>query len=218
MLKALVIKELRESAGIVAVGVLAALYVLAIVTGWRFLPFPVYWSGGEGFPFLNDGFSFSYALVIGGLAIALGLKQSAWEAGQGVYYFLLHRPAARRFIFGTKLATGAGIVLLVGGLLVLCYAMWAATPGNSSTPFFWSMTIAAWQLCLSMLLVYLGAFLSGIRPAHWFGTRLLPLVAAAAGALFVWSSAWWWLWLISLALCAGLIVVSIFYYAERRDY
>jgi hypothetical protein len=218
MFKALVIKELRESAGILAVGVLAALYVLAIVTGWRFLPFPVLWSGAEGIPFLNDGFSSSYALVIGGLAIALGLKQSAWETGHDTYYFLLHRPSSRRFIFGTKLATGAGILLLIGGLLVMCYALWAATPGNTSTPFFWSMTVPAWQLWLSMLLVYVGAFLSGIRPARWFGTRLVPLVGAAACVLFVWLSAWWWLWAISLALCAGLIIVSIFYYAERRDY
>jgi hypothetical protein len=69
-----------------------------------------------------------------------------------------------------------------------------------------------------MLLVYLGAFLSGIRPARWFGTRLVPLVAAAGCVLFVWLSAWWWLWAISLALCAGLIIVSILYYAEMRDY
>jgi hypothetical protein len=46
----------------------------------------------------------------------------------------------------------------------------------------------------------------------------VPLVAAAACALFVWSSAWWLLWAISLALCAGLIIVSILYYADRRDY
>ena len=39
MLKALVIKELRESAGIVAVAVLAALYVLAIGDRMRFLPY-----------------------------------------------------------------------------------------------------------------------------------------------------------------------------------
>ena len=121
-------------------------------------------------------------LVIGGLAIALGLKQSAWEVGEGTYYFLLHRPATRRFIFGTKLAVGAGFVLIVGGLLVLLYAMWAATPGNVATPFYWSMTGPRWQLWLCMPLLYLGAFLSGIRPARWFGTRLMPLVAAAAGA------------------------------------
>ena len=40
------------------------------------------------------------------------------------------------------------------------------------------MTAWAWQLWLCMPLVYLGAFLSGIRPARWFGTRLMPLVAA----------------------------------------
>jgi hypothetical protein len=167
---------------------------------------------------LSDGFSPAYALEIGGLAIALGLKQSAWEAGQGTYNFLLHRPASRRAIFGAKLVVGMALVLVLGGLFVLLYALWTASPGNSATPFYWSMTASAWQLWASMSLVYLGAFLSGIRPARWFGTRLIPLVAAGVLVTSVWLMPWWWSWAISLAICVGFIVVSIFYYARRRDY
>jgi hypothetical protein len=219
MFKALAIKELRESAGIVAVAAMAALYVLALLIGMQFLPFTFNgWITGAGIPFVSDGFPSAYALVIGGLAIALGLKQSAWETGQGTYFFLLHRPASRNAIFGTKLLIGAGLLWLVGGLLVLLYALWAASPGNSATPFYWSMTASAWQLWACMLLVYLGAFLSGIRPARWFGTRLIPLVGAAVFALTVWLTSWWWFWFGTLAICAGLIVASILYYARRRDY
>jgi hypothetical protein len=218
MLKALVIKELRESAGILAIAALAALYVFALVTGVRFVPYLLSTTGPSGIPFVSDGFAFAFALVIGALAIAVGLKQSAWEAGQGTYSFLLHRPAARRFIFGAKLITGCGIVLTVGGLLVLLYALWAATPGNSATPFFWSMTVPAWQYCLCLPLLYLGAFLSGIRPARWFGTRLVPLVAAAGCAIVLFWLPWWWLVLSGVALCAGLIIVSILYYVHQRDY
>src|SRR5687767_1606554 len=98
MLKALAIKELRESAGIIALAVLAAAYVLANLTGVRLIPLPFTQTSG-GLPFVSDGFTFPFTLAIGGLAVALGLKQSALEAGQGTYYFLLHRPATRKFIF-----------------------------------------------------------------------------------------------------------------------
>jgi hypothetical protein len=219
MLKALVIKELRESAGIVAVAALAVLYVLGLLTGVRFLPFTFgFWRVGASIPFVSDGLSPAYALVIGGLSVALGLKQSAWELNQGTYYFLLHRPATRRTIVGTKLVVGGAVVLSVGALLVMLYALWAASPGNSATPFYWSMTIAAWQLWACIVLVYFGAFLSGIRPARWFGTRLVPLVSAAFLAFTVWLNSWWWLWLASFTICTGFLLVSIFYYARRRDY
>jgi hypothetical protein len=215
MLKALVIKELRESAGIVTVAGFGALYVLAMATGMRLVP---YGTGPSNFPFVADMFLSCYVLVIGALAVAMGLKQSAWETGQGTYHFLLHRPASRTLIFGAKLATGAGMVLAIGGLLILMYALWAATPGNNLTPFYWSMTVAAWRLWGCMSLVYLGAFLSGVRPARWFGTRLVPLVAASMCVFLISLASWWWLWVSALAVCAALILASIFYYVRQRDY
>jgi ABC-type transport system involved in multi-copper enzyme maturation permease subunit len=217
MLKSLAIKELRESVGIVAIAVLAAAYTLAMMTGMRV--FPVFYTFTDAsFPFVNDGFTTMYVLVIGALAIALGLKQAAGEGRRDTYYFLLHRPATRRSIFGTKLIVGAGFVLIVGGLVVLLYALWASTPGKVAAPFYWSMTVWAWQLWLCMPLLYLGAFLSGIRPARWFGTRLMPLAAAGFATFLIVMSPWWWLAAAALAFCASIIVVSIFYYAEQRDY
>jgi hypothetical protein len=217
MLKALVIKELRESAGFIAIAALAALYALAVLTGVRLMPVP-YALQSEGFPFIGDSFYMLFVLTIGGLALAMGLKQSAVELARGTYYFLLHRPATRKFLIGTKLSVGAAAVLIIGGLLVLVYAFWAATPGNSPTPFFWSMTADAWQLWLGMSLIYLGAFLSGIRPARWFGTRLVPVVTAAVCVFFLAWIPWWWLELPSLAVCAGIFLASISYYARWRDY
>jgi ABC-type transport system involved in multi-copper enzyme maturation permease subunit len=217
MLKSLVIKELRESVGIVAVAVLAAAYTLAMMTGMRI--FPVFFShAGAGIPFVSDGFTKLYVLVIGALAIALGVKQAAGEGRRDTYYFLLHRPAARRNIFATKLGVGSGFVLIVGGLLVLLYAVWAAIAGKVPAPFYWSMTAGAWQIWLCMPLLYLGAFLSGIRPARWFGTRLMPLAAASFAAFLIAMAPWWWLTAVALAVCAAIIVVSIFHYAEQRDY
>ena len=44
------------------------------------------------------------------------------------------------------------------------------------------MTGAVVRLWLMMPLVYLAAFASGIRPARWFGSRLLPLVTVVLPA------------------------------------
>ena len=54
-------------------------------------------------------------------------------------------------------------------------------PGKHASPFFWWMTATAWEAWGVIAIVYLAAFLAGIRPARWFGTRLLPL--AAGGVL-----------------------------------
>jgi hypothetical protein len=147
----------------------------------------------------------------------MGIKQSAWELGQNTYLFLLHRPAPRRLLLGTKLIVGSGLVLGVGGLAILAYALLAAAPGNSPTPFFWSMTGDEWQMVCCAILVYLGAFLSGIRPAHWFGTRLAPLLTAA-GAAFVAYFLTWWCAAIVLLVVAAIYLAGIGYYAAERDY
>jgi hypothetical protein len=216
MLKALVIKELRESAGIVALAALAAAFVVTNLAGLPLVPFDVIQSGG--FPFVNDRFVQLLSLNIGGAAIALGLKQTASESAYNTYHSLLHRAVSRKFVVTTKLAVGAILVLALGSLAILTYAAWAAGAGNSPTPFFWSMTAKAWQILAALLLVYVGAFLSGIRPARWFGTRLAPLVAGIVVAIVIAWSPWWWLTLALLVFFAGIGLTAIFQYLMTRDY
>jgi hypothetical protein len=216
MFKALVVKELRESAGIVALAALAILYALSGLTGMGLF----FWQARSiyTYPFVNDGLAFYVAACIGGLAIALGLKQTAWEVGQGTHFFLFHRPVSRNRVFASKLVVGLGWVLMMSVLLILIYAWWAMTPGHFPAPFDWSMTVPAWQLWLSMPIVYLGAFVSGIRPGKWFGMRLAPLVAAIfVAAAASWFPLWWLTLLVSLAAIV-VFNVSIFYYAHARDY
>jgi hypothetical protein len=153
-----------------------------------------------------------------GLGALLGLKQSAWELWQGTYYFLLHRPAGRRQLFGTKLVVGVSLLLGVTGLLILLYALWAAAPGHHASPFFWSMTGGAWQQWLAALLIYLGAFLSGIRPGRWYGSRLLPLASGIALAMMVAYFPWWWIGLAIEAVGVSIYLAAIFLYVETRDY
>jgi ABC-type transport system involved in multi-copper enzyme maturation permease subunit len=216
MLKALVIKELRESAGIIALAALAAVFVVTSLTGLPLVPVDAVGSGG--FPFVSDTFTLYLGLILGGLAAALGLKQTAWESSHGTYHFLLHRPVSRQFVFGTKLAVGVATILMVGGLMILAYAMWAAGAGNSPTPFAWSMTAPAWQLLLCLPLIYLGAFLSGLRPARWFGTRLGPLASGIIVAIVVSWMYWWWLVAALLAVFAVIGLTAIFQQVMTRDY
>lgn len=218
MARAIVFKELRESAALVAVAALLALYFLAEMTGWRLNPFANYYTRLETIPFVSDSLYNAVAFVGAGLAIALGLKQSAWEQHNGTYLFLLHRPISRSRLFRLKIAVGAVVSVAVPLLMVLAYALWASTPGAHDAPFRWSMTLPAWAGCLSLVVVYLGAFASGLRPARWFGTRLLPLAVGGLATIFfntptpvVWS-------LPILLAAAAALAGTIAYEIQHRDF
>jgi hypothetical protein len=216
MVKALVIKELRESAGILVLAALAVVYVLAELTATPLLPWQSRWL--YAIPFVRDSLPFYFWIVIGGLAVALGFRQTAWELGQGTYFFLLHRPIHRNRIFALKLLVGAALVTLIGVLLVGFYAWWASTPGKFDGPFYWSMTVPAWQLCLSVPPLYFGAFLAGIRPGRWFGSRLLPLVAGILTAFAASNAPWAWMSAGLSLVVSGLMIAAILLHATERDY
>jgi hypothetical protein len=104
-------------------------------------------------------------------------------------------------------------------LPILVYALWAAMPGTHPGPFEWSMTRPAFQVWLLMPLVYLAAFASGIRPARWFGSRLLPLFSVAFTCTILTLISRWWLIAFPLfVLVAAAYVSDILWEAETRDY
>lgn len=81
------------------------------------------------------------------------------------------------------------------------------------------MTIGSWCIWILLPVVYLGAFLSGLRPGLWRGTRLLPLFAAL-GLMLVSVSSQLELWeaaAITLALSAVLLS-GVHCVAAERDY
>ncbi|MEN0110631.1 MAG: hypothetical protein AAF805_07885 [Planctomycetota bacterium] len=212
--RAIVRKELRESAAIVAVGLLFAGWMLLNLTGAmlgpRFRP--------SNIPFLSGQVTSLVLWVGAGVAIALGLKQTAWEKHNDTFRFLLHRPIARERLLAVKLLVGWLLTLLVTGSAVLVYALWAATPGSVDAPFRWSMTLPAWGQVASLSIVYLGAFASGIGPGRWFGTRLAPLVASAIAAMSANAAPQPWLgWLLGVAAAAALLT-AIWLHARTRDF
>src|SRR5207245_194580 len=92
-----------------------------------------------GVPFQEHVIAPSLAVVGVAFTLLLGFRQSAWEAGQGTFKFLLHRPIGREWIFLTKLAVGAGIYLSCTLAPLAVYAGWASVPGNYPGPFEWSI-------------------------------------------------------------------------------
>lgn len=219
MIAALVRKELRELLPFIALALLAQCSLVGIALDPRRRSI----AEANSIPFVRADvlwYTFMVAIV---LAVALGLWQTMWESSRGTFLFLLHRPLARETMLGAKLATGALVCLLVTVLPVAWYAIWAATPGTHASPFEWSMTAWAWQWAVELPLVYLGAFLSGLRPARLFGSRFAPLVAGAGlffftAALSSQVSGWWPAMLLAtLAIDVGY-VAAILHVAATRDY
>jgi hypothetical protein len=219
-MKALALKELREIFGITAAALAGYLMLLASLMGaMLFNMVPGMPIGAEEIPFISGGFLIPFTFLSVVFAAALGLRQSAWESSRGTYLFLLHRPVRREAIFLTKLATGIGVLLVCTSLPIVLYALWSAAPGHHAGPFEWPMSAPAWQLALLLPLPYLGAFLSGLRPARWFGTRLLPLIASVAllPLLNILPGGWYFRLPLTLALC-GLLTANICFVAWMRDY
>lgn len=228
-LSAMALKEMREIRGIalVALVIYSLLLVNAIAPSspLNLLSYvPVASSPYEQLPpFVSDGFLFRFHVVSALLAIVLGLWQTQGESVRGTYPFLLHRPVSRRWLIGVKLVVGMLAYLVPAALPLGIYTLWAATPGSHLGPFEWSMTWPAWAGWLAATVLYTGAFLTGIRPGRWYGTRLLPLLAAvmavvvAAATASTMYQAPLWIAPATVAADAWVIVVILFV-ARNRDF
>jgi hypothetical protein len=188
MLKVLTWKELRELAPLILLAALAQIHFLSLAMGVSLVPLlPMFFalSPQHPIPFVSD-LTCTWMLIVAGLlACGIGLWQTMREGSAGTYLFLLHRPRRREVIFAAKLTIGVTVCLVASALPVLIYALWAAVPGHHASPFEWSMTRTVWGVVPKMPLVYLGAFLSGVRPGRLFGSRFLPLAAGATAIVML---------------------------------
>lgn len=216
MTRALVVKELRECAAVVALAALAVAFTLSNLWGVRMTPWN--YSQPVEFPFFGDGFHTAFGLIGVMLAIVLGMKQTQWEVVRGTFPYLLFRPMSRCRIFLLKLAVGGGLVAVGMAAFILLHGVHAMTPGRQAFPFYWSMTIPTWQSWFVLPLVYSAAFLSGIRPGRWFGSKLLPLVGGGMTAFVLSMQPWWWLTLIGSAIGTTVCIFATLQIAETRDY
>jgi ABC-type transport system involved in multi-copper enzyme maturation permease subunit len=109
-------------------------------------------------------------------AAAAGLWQTWRESFANHYQFLLHRPLKRRTIFTAKMIFGILVVLLFVALPFLCFSIWGDNQMrvHLQDP---KLVGEAAGLCASISVLYLSAFLSGLRPGRWYGSQFLPLLA-----------------------------------------
>lgn len=214
MYKALVFKELRETIGIALIALLAYFWVI-----FNALDYQVY-LGQRGIPFLDGRFTGSFCFISTCFAIALGLWQTVVESRRGTWLFLLHRPISHAKLIGVKLAVGVMLYCLVAAAVICIYAAWAATTKIHASPFAWWMTTDTWMAFLFIIACYFAAFLTGIRPGRWIGTRLLPIVALAFPAtLFLNLFFRWWSWGFAFLIIVYLIYLClIFFVARTRDF
>jgi ABC-type transport system involved in multi-copper enzyme maturation permease subunit len=181
--------------------------------------FPGIARGTEEVPFTGSDFVTPFGFISAAFAIALSFRQTAMESSGGTFLFLLHRPLPRAEIMLIKVASGLGLFFVCASVPILVYGTWAAMPGHHPSPFEWSMTAPAWRSASLNSLLYLGAFLSGLRPARWFGTRLLPLAAVGLAMLVLTSFAWRsWVGLPAVVVIYCVLLATVRYVARERDY
>ena len=224
MIRAMIVKELRETWWIAGIALALQLLLVRGITSERlshshgYSPTGVFTSSTE-IPFIGGGFTASFMMIAVLAALALGLRQTLAESASGTYQFLLHRPWRREKFILAKLAVGCGLLLVSGALPIIIYACWAATPGHVAAPFEWSMTLDAWWIWAEIPAAYMAAFLVGVRPAAWLGTRCLPLLAVAMAVGILHLMPWpFVLPTIGLLLTDAALAGMICYVARTRDY
>lgn len=225
MIRALVIKELRETAGIAVVALAIGLAYVGGSTGsalFRWVPGVS--SNPPPVPFVAEEFLSVLGLYAGAIALTLGFWQSVGELVRGTARFLLHRPLSRRSIVLTKLLTGLAVYFVCVFVPVLIYAGWASRTGTHAGPFFWSMTLPSLFVLLSIPLLYFGAFASGWREARWIGSRLLPLAGAGCLVLnaivpvLIGLPDWWPVLMLGIAAAYLWLIGVVLAEAATRDF
>jgi hypothetical protein len=215
MFRAMVLKELREVRGIAMLALLAHVYLIVAATHPGIFPF----MQNSGVPFVYDHFMPLVLCICVPATIALGLRQTLGESIYGTYPFLFHRSAGRNWLIGTKLLVGTIVYLACNMVSIVGYGLWAATPGTHAGPFEWSMTVPCWIAWCGTLVLYLGAFLSGLRAGRWFGTRTLPLVGAGLITILTVAIALSYQELIGLSLIviAAVWMISVILFVARTQ-
>ena len=164
---------------------------------------------------MRDG-AMTFLAVSTLLAGLLGLVQTLRESVEGTWGYYLFLPASRNELLIAKMLaglTGHAAASLLALVLMLLAALFG--PGSTETAFALNMLL---QFFVASVIVYFGAFLSGIRPARLLGTRLFPLAGmVGVWALVVYATNWLILLPVVAVIC-WLTISTINQIAARRDF
>ena len=182
---ALIEKELRSLTRLIALALLADGWMLSELTG------QTHWVRGDielqpGFALAQTEWLIWFGFLLASIAIVLGFSMSLDDGLRGTWAFALFRPVSRRAYIGAKLLVGGVMTLVLALLPVVAYSIWGARPGNLGAPFHWAQLQPAMEACGWSVVVFFGAFLSGLRPAKWWWSRLWPLVTTVTLGMWFW--------------------------------
>ncbi|HBN75880.1 MAG TPA: hypothetical protein DD473_08690 [Planctomycetaceae bacterium] len=175
-------KEFRQLLPIQIVGFILVLLTVFSMCGINILSISGRSQATE-IPFYNDTTAQLLPMIGAIVAGLTGYWQTISESMRGTWLFLWHRPVSRVRITAVKLISGLGLIWLVMVLPMLIYALWAGSSGNIAAPFLWENTLMYWKSCFGLSMIYLSCYLSGLRRARWYGTRLLPVLMGVSAFL-----------------------------------
>jgi ABC-type transport system involved in multi-copper enzyme maturation permease subunit len=175
MLKTIAWKEFRELLPFIVLAIVTESYLVCLAVGVHLgllSSVSIFQTNTYNLiPFIEDSYCTQILAAAALFAVVIALWQTLWESYHGTFQFVLHRPIPRNNVIGAKITVGIILSSLVAGVPLLYYALWAATPGSHDAPFTWSMTWQYWFVCSQIPMIYLSAFLSGMRSARWFASR-----------------------------------------------
>lgn len=222
---AIIRKEVRENLawGLLGLGIVS----LALYSGLSGEGFPklvglIGTSGRYGYdrsplPLLSEALLTYTTVLYAILGGALGLLQTVPESRRGTWTTLFHLPVARGRLLLGKVAAGAAMYSVAGGVPLLVGVIWVAMPGHYAAPFRIAMAGAVFADFLCGLVFYLAGILTGVRRARWYGTRLAGFVFALVIMVFVQGSGSFVVAVLS-EIAGGLILLWACYAVlQRRD-
>ncbi len=195
---AIVVKELRENLRWLPVGILIIGVFLWLVTPTSFR-FASYSNA--------DNITQSCAMGAALFAIVLSALQSVFDLSDRQRGYLFHRSVSTNAVMYGKVIAGAILYAVACAIPLICSALWFAWMGLQYLPFRPAQLIPSIVMCVACFFLHPATLISVDRPARWFGTKLLPLIAVAGPLLVFWefvrdgnTPAWWLVFALYLLL------------------
>ncbi|HYA79286.1 MAG TPA: ABC transporter permease, partial [Candidatus Nitrosopolaris sp.] len=215
-MKALIQKELRENLKLAVLGlvVFSAILALNILTYSRWMESVAAGANGQrevGMmqPLVSGGFWILSGYFCAIFGAVLGWFQIHNERQRDLWTFLVHRPVTRTQIFFGKIFAGLMLYVLVAGLPLTGYLIWALTPGHIAAPFDWATLRPVAVLSISGMVYYFAGMLTGLRQARWYASRALGLGMAILVSMTILIVLQFWQAVVAILIGGGILATAV---------
>lgn len=214
MFKSMLKKECVELAApfLLAVASLVLLVGDAVIDSNRHLR-------AQGNWMLDDDFVYPFLMISLVLAAIMGLIQSLSEDVQGTWRYVLALPGGWRRILTLKIGVGAAVWLCWGVVSTAICGLGVLVNAGPAGESWFRLADPLLRILVCVPVVYCGAFLTGLRRANWFFSRLAPGI----GVMLCWFilpylPQWWIVAPLVTAGFAALLISVMFHEAAHRDF